>query len=74
MTMISYNDEYVNLDNVIYAKRVDDKCVKLYVVGSAGAGRRDSYDIQHREINLYWPADVFEDLCRQAGGVTFYNN
>ena len=67
MGWISYDGEYVNLDNVIAAKKIDDNCIKLHVIGSAGAGRKESYDIQHREINLHWPAKVFEKLMFQTG-------
>ena len=62
--IISYKGEIVNLDNVIYAKPQNEDCIKL---GSAGAGRSDSYSVQHREINIYWPASVWNDLCARAG-------
>lgn len=64
---ISYNNEFVNLDNVIAAKKIDDNCIKLHVIGSAGAGRKESYDIQHRELNLHWPVRVFEEMMFKAG-------
>ena len=67
--IISYKDEIVNLDNVIYAKPQGDNCIKLFVVGSAGAGRSDSYSVQHREINIYWPLEVWNRLCKKAGVV-----
>lgn len=67
--IISYKDEMVNLDNVIYAKPQGDNCIKLFVLGSAGAGRSDSYSVQHREINIYWPLEVWNRLCKKAGVV-----
>lgn len=67
--IISYKDEIVNLDNVIYAKPQNESCIKLFVVGSAGAGRSDSYSVQHREINIYWPLEVWNRLCKKAGVV-----
>ena len=65
--IISYKGEIVNLDNVIYAKPQGEDCIKLFVLGSAGAGKSDSYSVQHREINIYWPASVWNDLCARAG-------
>lgn len=73
MAWISYDDEYVNLDNVIAAKKIDDNCIKLHVIGSAGAGRKESYDIQHREINLHWPVKVFEELMSKKAGCLFHD-
>lgn len=67
--IISYKGEMVNLDNVIYAKAQSDSCIKLFVIGSAGAGKSDSYSVQHREINIYWPREVWDELCRKAGVV-----
>jgi len=67
--MISYKGELVNLANVIYAKPMNESCIKLYVLGSAGAGHSDSYDIQHREVNLHWPRGVWDELCKKAGVV-----
>lgn len=67
-TIISYRGEIVNLANVIYAKsQADNNCIKLFVVGSAGAGRNDSYSVQHREINIHWPQNVWKKLCEKAG-------
>lgn len=65
--IVSYNGEMVNLANVIYAKPQNDGCIKLFVIGSAGAGKSDSYSVQHREINIYWPANVWNSLCAKAG-------
>ena len=65
--MISYRGELVNLANVIYARPLNDSCIKLCVLGSAGAGHYESYDIQHREINLHWPHAVWDELCKKAG-------
>ena len=65
--IISYKGELINLDNVIYAKPQNDTCIKLFVLGSAGAGRSDSYSVQHREINIYWPRAVWDELCFKAG-------
>ena len=65
--IISYRGEMVNLANVIYAKPQADNCIKLFVLGSAGAGRSDSYSVQHREINIYWPENVWKTLCEKAG-------
>ena len=49
MAWINYNNEYVNLDNVIAAEEINDKCIKLNVIGYAGAGA-GGYAFQHREI------------------------
>lgn len=65
--IISYKGEVINLDNVIYAKPQPESCIKLFVIGSAGAGKNDSYSVQHREINIYWPPAVWEELCKKAG-------
>lgn len=65
--IISYKGEMVNLDNVIYAKPQSESIIKLFVIGSAGAGKNDSYSVQHREINIYWPQAVWEELCKKAG-------
>ena len=67
MHIISYKGEILNLDNVIYAKPVSDSCIRLELVGSAGAGHHDSYAIQHRQMNLYWPRAVWDELCSKAG-------
>ena len=32
MAWINYNNEYVNLDNVIAAEEINDKCIKLNVI------------------------------------------
>lgn len=73
MTLINYNNEYVNLDNVIAAEEINNKCIKLQVIGSAGAGA-DGYVIQHREITLHWPAKVFKELVFKAGCLTLNGN
>ena len=65
--IISYKGEILNLDNVIYAKPISDTCIRLELVGSAGAGRDTSYSIQHRQMNLPWPIEVWNDLCKKAG-------
>lgn len=66
--IISYKGEMVNLDNVIYAKPMNDcNGIKLFVVGSAGAGNSSSYSVQHREINIYWPREIWRELCEKAG-------
>lgn len=65
--IISYKGEMINLDNVIYAKPQGESIIKLFVIGSAGAGKNDSYSVQHREINIYWPHAVWEELCKKAG-------
>lgn len=65
--IISYKGEMVNLDNVIYAKPLQDSGIKLFVIGSAGAGNQNTYSVQHREINIYWPRKVWEELCEKAG-------
>ena len=73
MTLINYNNEYVNLDNVIAAEVINDKCIKLSVIGSAGAGA-GGYAFQHREITLHWPAKVFKNLVFKAGCLTLNGN
>lgn len=65
--IISYRGEILNLDNVIFAKPINDSCIRVDLVGSAGAGRHESYDIQHRQMNLPWPRAVWDELCRKAG-------
>ena len=65
--IISYKGEIVNLDNVIYAKPQSESIIKLFVIGSAGAGKDDSYSVQHREINIHWPQEVWDELCQKAG-------
>lgn len=73
--IISYKGEIVNLDNVIYARpQSDNGGIKLFVVGSAGAGKNDSYSVQHREINIYWPMNVWNELCTRAGVIFASNN
>lgn len=76
MAWITYNNEYVNLDNVIAAEEINNKCIKLRVIGSAGSPRRggDGYIIQHRELTLHWPAKVFKDLMLKAGCLTLNSN
>ena len=76
MAWISYNNEYVNLDNVIAAEETNNKRIKLRVIGSAGSPRRggDGYIIQHRELTLHWPAKVFKDLMLKAGCLTLNGN
>lgn len=74
MTLINYNNEYVNLDNVIAAEEINDKCIKLNVIGSAGAGGDGGYAFQHREITLHWPAKVFKELMFKAGCLTLNDN
>ena len=73
MAWISYDNEYVNLDNVIAAEEINNNCIRLRVIGSAGAGG-DGYVIQHREITLHWPAKVFKDLMFKAGCLTLNDN
>ena len=73
MAWINYNNEYVNLDNVIAAEEIDNNRIKLQVIGSAGAGA-DGYVIKHREITLHWPAKVFKDLVFKAGCLTLNDN
>ena len=65
--IVSYRGEILNLANVIFAKPISDSCIRLELVGSAGAGRQESYDIQHRQMNLPWPRDVWDNLCKKAG-------
>ena len=74
MAWISYNNEYVNLDNVIAVKKINNNCIKLHVIGSAGAGYDDDFKIQHRELTLHWPAKVFKDLMLKAGCLTLNSN
>ena len=73
MTLINYNNEYVNLDNVIAAEEINDKCIKLSVIGSAGAGA-GGYAFQHRTITIHWPAKVFKELVFKAGRLTLNGN
>ena len=73
MAWINYNNEYVNLDNVIAAEEINNKCIRLSVIGSAGAGA-GGYAFQHREITLHWPAKVFKDLMFKAGCLTLNGN
>ena len=65
--IISYKGQILNLANVIYAKPINESCVRVDVVGSAGAGHSNSYDIQHRQMNLPWPRAVWDELCAKAG-------
>ena len=65
--IVSYRGEILNLANVIYAKPINDSCIRIDLVGSAGAGRSESYDIQHRQMNLTWPRAVWDELCQKAG-------
>ena len=65
--IISYKGEILNLANVIYAKPISESCIRLELIGSAGAGRKDSYNIQHRQMNLPWPPEVWDELCKKAG-------
>ena len=65
--IISYRGEILNLDNIIYAKPISESCIRLELVGSAGAGNSKSYDIQHRQMNLPWPRAVWDELCKKAG-------
>lgn len=73
MAWINYNNEYVNLDNVIAAEEINDKCIKLNVIGFAGA-RGDGYAFQRREITLHWPAKVFKELMFKASCLTLNGN
>ena len=41
---------------------------------SRGAGKNDSYSVQHREINIYWPMNVWNELCTRAGVIFASNN
>ena len=65
--IVSYKGEILNLANVIYAKPISESCIRVDLVGSAGAGRQESYDIQHRQMNLPWPRAVWDELCEKAG-------
>ena len=69
----SYNGEFINLNNVIVAKPIDDTKVKLYITGSAGAGNAHRYDIQHREHVLIWPKAVWEKIMEDSTHVISYN-
>lgn len=68
----SYNGEFINLDNVILAKPIDDTKVKLFITGSAGAGNSHKYDIQHREHVMIWPKPVWDKIMEESShSVTF---
>lgn len=71
--MYSYAGEFLNLSNVIFAKPIDDSKVKIYIVGSAGAGNSQKYDIQHREHVLIWPKAVWDKVLEQSTHVISYN-
>lgn len=73
MAWINYNNEYVNLDNVIAAEEINDKRIKLNVIGYAGAGA-GGYAFQHREITLHWPAKVFKELMFKTSCLTLNGN
>lgn len=69
----SYNGEFINLNNVIFAKPISDDKVKIYIVGSAGAGNGKKYDIQHREHVLIWPKAVWYKIVSNVSHVVDYN-
>lgn len=68
--IIGYKGEIVNLANVIQAKPAGKFGIQLKVIGSAGAGHREQYRIEHREVFLKWPRTAWKELCAKAGVIT----
>ena len=69
----SYNGEFVNLNNVIFAEPLDSNKIKIYMIGSAGAGNNHQYTVQHRERVLIWPRAVWDKVVEDSSHVILYN-
>ena len=70
----SYNGEVINFSEIVLAKPLDNKKIKLLLKGSAGAGSSSKYEIQHRECVIMWPRSVWDAVVADATNVVRYDS